>query len=460
MKIFNKQNEKGAIAILTLMGVSVFALFVMTSVNVLAADELKMSASEKDSEMTFYAAEAGLNEALYRLILNPVPEPFSFDINGVNIQVSVSSNPANHYQRIIQSKAEDATGKIRTLEVIANTSSYSGGFDYAVQSGSGGIFLDNNSWITGKVYSNADIIGGNNTRVIATAQTAGDVWLAGNNKIDSLTIDGDAHVYNIIDSEIAGDAYYQLIDDKTKVRGSVCLNSYCHPSSPNPGPKDLPITDSDVQNWKDEITSTGTILEPNSTECPNSYITGTYCVTTNTTLGNTKINGNLYIGRNGLTEYGATLTLTGNIWVTGDIIFDNNVKNGKAKIDPSVGPGSVVIMTDQTVNVENNYNLEGSGDPRSFLLALSTSTNGIATDCAHEPAPAIFASNNSSSIIFAAIHGMLKVKNGGHLNAAAVEKLCLENGSNVVFNPNILSFTVPSGGHDTVGTALGTWQEK
>lgn len=75
--------------------------------------------------------------------------------------------------------------------------------------------------------------------------------------------------------------------------------------------------------------------------------------------------------------------------------------------------------------------------------------------------PAIYASNNSTSVVFGALHGMLKVKNNGALNAAAAEALYLEPNSEVTFNPFLTSFNVPSGGDgEPVGTAIGTWQEK
>jgi hypothetical protein len=54
---------------------------------------------------------------------------------------------------------------------------------------------------------------------------------------------------------------------------------------------------------------------------------------------------------------------------------------------------------------------------------------------------------------------MLKVKQNGALNAAAAKVLHLENNSEVTYNPLLAAFSVPSGGSDEVGTALGTWQE-
>ncbi len=461
-----KQNQKGAVAILTLLAISVFALAVMSTVSVLAANALQMSSADANSDKTFYAAEAGVNEALNKLITNPVPEPFSLSLNGVNVQITVTSssdttpcasNPDNPYPRIIQSQATDSTGKERTVQIIACSSAFSGGFNYAVQGGAGGIFMDQNSYIIGKVYSNADIIGSNGAEVRTVSGTPGDVWVADTNTLDNVHAFGDVRAHAIKNSTIGGHAYYQTVIGTVKANNGsdTCTENEngpnCFDGSADQPQRDLPINDADVQNWKDDISdpsNPNTPLGPSGGSCPAN----TYCVSGSATLGRQKINGNFYLGN------GATLTLTGNLWVSGNITLDNN---GAVKLSDDLGGGSTVIISDGTINVENNLSIQGNSDPRSFLLVLSTSNSGVSDSCSDPHAvPTVYASNNSTAIIFAAIHGLLKVKNNGHLNAAAVQKLCLENGANVTFNTNLASFTVPGGGGDTVGTALGTWQEK
>jgi hypothetical protein len=333
---------------------------------------------------------------------------------------------------------------VRTVQIVANVSSFAGGFDYAVQGGTGGIFLDNNSLIIGDVYSNGDILPASGG---ARGDVQGDAWAATFSTIDRVTATGDMHADNITRSTIGGAAFYQTIDISTLVQGNSCNPTptfNCFPGSPDPNPRPFPIDDSDVQTWKDDITNTGTTLSLNPDDCPVAYQVGTYCVTSNATLGNSRIPGNFYVGN------GATLTLTGNLWVTGKIILNNN---GTIRLDPSLGGNSVVVIADDIIDVNNNYTIQGSGDPRSFIVMISMSTS---FDLA---APAIYASNNSDSIVFAALHGMLKVKNNGALNAAAAESLFLEPNSTVTYNPFLAGFTIPGGGGETVGTSLGTWEE-
>lgn len=456
-KLNKTWQPRGVVAITSLMGILVFALAIMTTVSLLGLSELQMAKAQTLSEATFYAAEVGLNEALYRLISNPLPAPFSTSLDGININVTIAANPANPYQRIITAQATDFSGKIRTIEIIANTNSFSGGLDYAVQGGTGGVYLDNNSKIVGKVYSNGSILPASGG---ATGNITGEVWTADNHTINSVNIGGNAHAHNIVNSTIAGDAYYQTITSSLVTGLSVA-------GSTDPLPKDFPTKDVDVDNWKQEITDLGKpVIGPTvpATNCPGGFRDGTYyCVTSDLTgdnaLGYQKINAKLYVAN------GVTLTLKGNLWVTGNIILENN---GRINIhplfgpleptpdddDPNLGDGDAIIISDGIIRVSNNFNLSGTGDQHSALQLLSLSTNNTPSN------PAIYASNNSTSVIFAAIHGMLKVKNGGNLNAGAAETLYLEPNAIVTYNPNLAAFNVPAGSEEPIGTALGTWREK
>ena len=436
------KTQKGVVSLITLLALSAVSLSIIVSISTAAIDELKMTNSGGVIDQTFYAAEAGLNEGLYHLIQNPVPGSYSFDLDGVTVNITIGINPENHYQRIVRSQAIDSRGKIRTVAVIADTNSFAGGFDYAIQGGSGGIFLDNNSEVIGGVYSNGSILPASGG---ATGSISGNVWVADSHTLDRVNITGDAHAHTITRSSISGKAYYNTIDGGTKVSGSFCPNSNCFAGSTDPEVRPFPINDDDVNNWKQEIVDAGNpVLTANPSSCPPSHPIGFYCVTSNGTLGYQKIDADFYVGN------GATLTLTGNLWISGKIILDNN---GTIQLDPTLDYSSVVIITDGIVDVNNNYTITGSGQPGSFVLILSTNSSVNLT------APAIWASNNSDSIIFAAIHGLLKVKQNGSLNAAAAETLHLENNATVTYNPMLASFVVGDGGGEEIGTSLGSWRE-
>ena len=442
------KDQSGVIATLSLIGVMVICLTVVTVTSQLAISELQMSGAGGVIDQTYYAAESGLNEALYRLIAYPGPGSYNFDINGVTVTADISSHPSNPYQRIITATAVNTNGNKRSVRISANTSAYSGGFDYAVQGGEGGVYLDNNSLIDGDVYSNAGILPASGG---ATGNIDGNAYIQYFDSfgspyiLDQVNVSGEAHAHTIIDSDINGQAFY--FDDttiiNTDVSGTTCPNAGCHPFSPDPGPRPLPLDESDVNIWKTDIdTYGGSVLFPNPGDCPPSLASGFYCVTSSATLGTKKIVGDFYIGN------GATLVLEGNLWVTGDIIMDNN---GTIEIDPGLGNGSAVMIADGIIEVNNNYTISGTGDPASFVLLVSMSPSITP--------PAVYAANNSDSIVFAALKGRLRVKNNGALNAAAAYELWLEPNATVTFNPLLLAFTIPSGGGNNVGVALGTWEE-
>lgn len=215
------KNQSGAVAIITLMAVAIFALIVMTSVSAQAANNHAMSSAETATEETFYAAEAGINEALYRLTTNPVPQPFNLAVDDITVAITIATDPTNHYQRIVTSQATDQTGKIRTLRIAANTNSFSGGFDYAVQSGEGGIELLNNSKVIGDVYTNGSIFGGTGAAIQATVD--GNAWVAhGSAEIagpGQESANSNLAVANAVDNTDVSQSFITSIDSPLKTIG-------------------------------------------------------------------------------------------------------------------------------------------------------------------------------------------------------------------------------------------------
>jgi len=402
-------QPKGFIAMVTLLGISSFALSVVVVVTTVFLSELQMTRGAGIIDDTYYAAESGLHEGLYRLIKNPIETTHHLTLGNQSVTVNVGANPLNPYQRTITAQAIDQFNHTRTVEIIADTSSLAGGFDYAIQS-TGDIKMEGGSKIVGDAYSNSAII-----------------FQSGSN------------------ATITSHAYYQTIDSKILVNGSTCPNAYCHP---NAQPKELPLTDAEVTVWKNEISTT---LALNCRQASDSGPNDTYCISGNQTLGIQKIDGGVHLENN------AILTLSGNIWITGNITFGNNIT---VVLDSSLGPSSAVIITDGIVDVGNNVMVcpttpAPTCNAQGFVIILSTNPSTSDT------APAIYAANNSSSIIFAAINGALRVKQNGALNAAASKNLHLEQNSTVTYNPLLAAFVVGTGGGgQPIGTALGSWHEK
>lgn len=467
-------NNEGVVAIIMVLIVATVVLAVISTLTVVALSGNRMAQSPGAFDPAYYAAEAGLNEGLYRLLQNPMPGNYSFQLEGISISVSVMANPLDPYGRIIESRSTDQEGRIRTIRIGADTNSFSGGFDSSVITGSGGVEMENSSCVIGNVFSNGPVIGpgsndnGCKTAVANACRPAypdkdsvirkdanhdGRVTLSGLNSVSNVKNSGDIIAHSIKNSTAGKQAKYQSLSGSVKANSGSELcglapGTYCHPGNTDEAVKDLPINDAVINGWKADITVPAPAAYD---DCPSDA--ARYCISNHDrVLGLNKIIGDLYVGN------GETLTLTDSLWVTGNIMLDNN---GIIRLDPSLGGLSAVIIADGIVDVSNNYSLIGSGDARSFLLIVSTvgMRSGDCNDHNLGNRPAICASNNSNSIIFAAPNGALRVKNGGCLNAAATFLVHLEQNSTVNFNPAMASFTIPGGGGTEVDAVGSSWEE-
>lgn len=437
---FYKQD--GAAAIVAVFGIMLIVTLILTSLAAIVLNELKMINNGGTFDNVYYASEAGLNEGLYSLTKDQSPKIFSFNLENVQVKVEIELIENFPYQRLVRSQAISENGSVRTVEAVAETSDYYPSLDYAIVVGDGKIYFENNSMILGNVYSNSDILPGNNG---AIGNIFGNVWVAKGATINRANVAKNVYSKNIIKSNIAQNAYYQNIDELSLVGGSICPNENCYPASPEPTEKKFPISDEDVLIWKNEIINGGEgVISENLTACPQDLPGSYYCITSDTVLGEQKISSNLFIGNN------AVLTLTGNIWVEGDINLSNN---GKIVIDSSLGDASVIIICDGKMEVGNNYLISGSGDPKSYVVLLSTN-NSLDYD-----SPAVYSSNNSDSVIFVALHGLLRAKNNGSINAVVAEGLYIEQNSQVTYNEMLKFLYIPGTNIKPIEIVAGSWKE-
>ncbi len=491
-------DQSGVLAIMTILWVSILSLAALATVTLIASAGMQMTGSSYASERTFNAAEAGLNQGIYRLTYNAVPGTFCVDFSGVNkvcnaagdtvtVTTSAVPSPGDPYERIVTAKAEDVTGKVRTVSLNAQTSTYVGSLNFAVQAGNGGIIFDNTSKIYGDVYSNGPIGpdgGGDAGQVYACVNTLaspqcsvhhpGNVTVAGMNSVKKTNVlNGSVKAYTIDSmSSIAQDAYYQTLIGTVRASGELCSTlsdgTHCHRNSGQQPVLPLPITDdpldpnSPIPRWVAEVND---VSNPNTplpvtpgNGCPNQKDVFTpkvdlrsnyYCVTGTTTLGRQRINASLYVANH------STLTLTGNVYVTGKVYIDGGA-TVEVLQDPS-GMSSWSIISEGVISIDNGATLRGSGNIMSGLMIVSRSA---ATDGASgTDDPAIYASNNSQSVIFAAPKGMIKVKNNGELHATVANIIKMANQGKVYFDENLSAFVVPSPDSVPIGTVSGTWRE-
>ncbi len=236
------------------------------------------------------------------------------------------------------------------------------------------------------------------------------IWTGGvATHISGMHVYQDAHANTITGSQIDKDAYYQSISSST-VQGA------SHPGSPDPGPADLPISDAVMSDWQEAASSGGTITgDVNYNSTINS-------------LGPKKITGNMTVTN------GASLTLTGTLYVQGDLSLSNNAL---VKLSAGYGAGSGIIVVDVKISVGNGVTFQGSGTSGSYILLATTNAS------LNPASPAMSLGNNSASSIFYAPNGMVSISNNASVKEVTAFKLVLSNNASVQYESGLadLNFT-------------------
>ncbi len=228
--------------------------------------------------------------------------------------------------------------------------------------------------------------------------------------IDNVDVQGEAHANTISNLTVGGDAYYQTISNTT-------VGGTSHPGTADPGPQDMPISDTQIQDWMTEAAAGGTIA-------------GDYHVVGSVTLGPKKITGNLTFDNN------ATLTMNGTLYVVGSITTGNN---SLIKLAPGYGSSSGMLLADGRVTISNNTGFQGSGTTGSYVLI--TTTNGSLDDAL----PAMSLLNNSDNSIFYASKGVVSISNNASVKEVTGFKIVLANNASVQYESGLANVNFSSG---------------
>ncbi len=215
-----------------------------------------------------------------------------------------------------------------------------------------------------------------------------------------------------------GNAYANTIKNSTIAGTNYCKtgtgnNKACNTSKDDPSQIAMPISEQNIQDWKNAASAGGSI-------------NGNYTLTSNTTIGPKKITGNLTV------DNGHTLTLSGAIWVQGNLDVNNN---GSLKLASSFGSSSGVIIVDGTITISNNAFFSGSGTAGSYILALSTSSSS----------QAITLSNNAGAVALYAANGTIDVANNGTAKALNGYYIHLGNNAAITYDSGLANQNFVSG---------------
>lgn len=248
---------------------------------------------------------------------------------------------------------------------------------------------------------------------------------------NSAAVNGDLRANTIQNVTINGDAYYQSISGST-------VNGISNPGSPDPAPEAFPISQANIDAWKQEA------------EAGLDYGSLVYGNSCTVSLGPGKLTGNLTLGNS------CTVTVTSPFWITGNIVAGNSLT---MKLPTSLGLGSGVVLVDGTSVIGNGCEnfacgFKGSGSDGSYLMLLST------YDTAATGTPAITAGNSSFSGIFYAPKGSVSLGNSASFKEISAWKIITGNGAILSYEQGLSQTFFSAGPTGSFSVVKGSYQLK
>lgn len=404
----------------------VFALAI--SISTLSYGEQRIGGNITKSSQAYYAAEAGVEDALLRLVKNKSwSSPYNFNVDEATVTTTISNIIGG--ARTITAEG-NSLNRIRKIAIAYEVRADKISFRYGAQIDEGGAVVYSNSKIEGNVFCNGSISlsGGGSGEITGDAILASTSTTYGNNEIEGLEIGANAYAYSCQNSTIGGKLY--LVGSTV---GSCTATGGITTSSEPIAKKPLPISQGQITQWETEASS-------------SEIVVGDYTISGGTTesFGPRKIVGSLEIQNNG------TLIMKGTIWVTGTITIGNNAT---VKLDPnSYGSKSGVLIADPSkIIVENNAILQGSGEAGSYLMLLSTNSSQIEDD------PAIFVKNNAMAAIFYTTQGSITLNNNMEVREVTGYKIFLKPNAEIKYETGLIDalFTSGAGG----SWKVASWRE-
>jgi len=189
------------------------------------------------------------------------------------------------------------------------------------------------------------------------------------------------------------------------------------PSNINPEP--LPVSDEQIQGWKNDAVSGGIIS--------GDYILSGF---NEDSLGPKKIEGNL------ITQDQAKLSIAGTVWVTGDITVQNK---SRIKLDrDSYSSLSGMIIGDGIITLQDDGKALGSGEEGSYLMVISTNISN----------PALVIIDSFEADIIYTQNGWILVQNTANVREVTGYGIHLMNNAEIFYEIGLedASFTSGPGG--------------
>lgn len=385
------QYNAGQAALITVVLLLFVSLVIGSGVSAIALKESRVSKLNARAKESYFTAESGAEDALYRIRKNmDYSATETLALNNTTAVTAITNTGANEKKIIAQGNSASA---IRNIDLRLKAGA-GASFAYGAQIGDGGLEMDNTSRVNGSVFSNGNIVG-NNSPIIT-----GDALLAGISTISGVTVQGNTQT--------------------------------------NLDPVPMPISDAQLDAWEADAQAGGIITSP----CPYKPADGS-------SLGPVKINCDVEIDGTKI------VILTGTVWVKGNLEIENSAQLAlDSSFGPNSGIIIARDPANQTgkgtITVQNSAQVLGSGTEGSYMLIVSrniSAEQGGDTE-------AIEVKNSSSAPVYYAPHGLVAIENNTNLKEVAAYKLHLKNNAEVTYETglaNAFFSSGPAGGWEIIG---------
>ncbi|MDD5357297.1 MAG: hypothetical protein PHS53_04080 [Candidatus Pacebacteria bacterium] len=441
-ELFSRKNYKksnlvrGQAVMVAVIFFMLIALVIVLGVTTPVIRQIRIVVGLHLSRQSYFAAEAGSEDAYYRiknnlttsfpetLVLGTATTTVTLATTGINEEEITASGNASNYIRTV-------------VKDITVTDGFS--FNFGVQTGVGGLYMNNGSLVLGNVYSNGIIQGGSSNPNSYNFIEGSAVSAGPSGFISDVHASSSLYAHSIDHTTIGGSAYYASTFTNSTISGTT------HPGSADQPLIDFPIPDSLISQWESDAAAGGTAT------CTN----GSYTITSNVTIGPKKIPCDLTISGNG-----TTVIVAGAVWVTGNITISGTGGTGvQMKVADPVGDKSVPVIADnpsaQTTSSKivatgnsNFYGSTGNADSYVMLISMNKSAEQGGSVLAMD-----FVNGAAGNLLTYASHGQIKLENNVALREVTAYKLTLINNTEVIYSIGLAQTLFTSG-------PGGTWKIK